>query len=75
MTLYRVGGVRFQRRGRVVFADPRDLDLQVDDRVVVATEGGPRVGTVVIAPRQVVHSDVKGPLPPVLGRMPEGQSP
>jgi hypothetical protein len=33
------------------------------------------VGTVVIAPRQVVHSDVKGPLPPVLGRMPEGQSP
>lgn len=63
---YRVAGIRFQRSGKVVFVDPRDLDVQVDDAVVVAMDDGPRLGTVVIAPRQVIHSEVRGPLPPVL---------
>lgn len=66
VVLYRVAGVRFQRGGRVVFADPRDLDLQVDEQVVVAMPDGPTVGTVVIAPRQVIHWEGKGPLPPIL---------
>lgn len=72
ITLYRVAGVRFQRGGKVVFADPRDLDLQVDERVVVAMPQGPTVGTVVVAPRQVIHWEPKGPLPPILRKaMPE----
>ncbi|MFN3974836.1 MAG: hypothetical protein ACK4K2_06145 [Dehalococcoidia bacterium] len=66
VVLYRVAGVRFQRGGRVVFADPRDLDLQVDEQVVVAMPHGPTVGTVVITPRQVIHWEGKEPLPPIL---------
>ncbi|GBD10504.1 hypothetical protein HRbin23_00147 [bacterium HR23] len=66
--LYRVAGVRFRRSGRVVFVDPHDLDLQVDERVVIATPEGPKLATVVIAPRQVIHSEAKGPLLRVLRR-------
>ncbi|MCS7206899.1 MAG: hypothetical protein NZ951_03055 [Dehalococcoidia bacterium] len=71
--LYRVAGVRFERSGPVHFVDPRDLDLAVDDPVVVATPQGPRVGIVVIAPRQVIHSEVRGPLPFILRRATAGE--
>lgn len=62
----RIVGVRFQRSGRVHYYDGGDLELQVNDPVVVEAEGGSRVGWVAIGPGQLLHSDLKGPLPRVL---------
>ncbi len=52
-----LAGVRFQRGGRVYYCDPRDLDLQVNDRLVVEADWGPAVGWVVIAPQQMIHAE------------------
>ena len=59
-------GVRFKRGGRVHYCDPANLDLSVGDRVIVETEEGPREGQVVIAPGQVLGSELRGPMDPVL---------
>ena len=59
-------GVRFKRGGRIHFFDPANLDLAVGDRVVLETADGTREGSVAIAPSQVLHSDLRGPLDPVL---------
>ena len=62
-------GVRFKPHDRVQFFDAADIPLSVGDRVVVDTEDGPRVGRVAIAPGQVAHSDLRGPLSLVLERV------
>jgi cell fate regulator YaaT (PSP1 superfamily) len=62
-------GVRFERAGPVEYFDPADVDLSVDDRVVVETDEGPREGHVVIAPEQVLYSELRGPLDRVLHRV------
>ena len=61
-----VVGVRFSLGGRVHYFDSAGLDLAVRDRVVVDTEQGTREGQVVIAPGQVLYSELRGPLSPVL---------
>ncbi len=63
-----VVGVRFARAGKVEYFDPSGLELSAGDEVLVETEDGPRAGRVVIAPAQVVHSDLRGPLEPVLSK-------
>ena len=62
-------GVRFTSAGLVRYFDPGEQDLDVDDRIVVETEGGPREGVVAIAPRQVLFSELRGPLVPVLHKV------
>ena len=62
-------GVRFSRSGPVHYFAPGDLGLSVGDRVVVETEDGEREAGVVIAPQQVLYSDLRGPLDPVLRRL------
>ena len=62
--------IRFTLNGRVHYFDPAELDLSVDDRVSVETDEGPRDGWVVIAPDQVLHSDLHGPLDRVLKKLP-----
>ena len=62
-------GVRFMPNDRVQFFDAMDISLSVGDRVIVETEDGPREGRVAIAPGQVAHSDLRGPLSPVLERV------
>ena len=64
-------GVRFEPAGRVHYYDPASLDLVGGDRVVVETEHGSREGRVVIAPSQVLHSDLRGPMSPVLHKVQE----
>ncbi len=59
-------GVRFRPSGRVEYFAPADLELEVGDRVVVETDDGPREARVVVAPGQVLFSDLHGPLNPVL---------
>ena len=61
-----VVGIRFKRTGRVYYFDPAGIDLEVNDCVVVKTTRGPEMGKVVIAPRQVLASEISAPLKPVV---------
>ena len=62
-------GVRFELAGQVHYCDPSGLDLSVGDRVSVDTDEGEREGQVAIAPDQVIHSDLRGPMDPVLRKL------
>ena len=64
-----VVGVRFSPTDRVKYFDPGDNDLAIGDRVLAETEGGPQEGLVVIAPQQVLYSELRGPLAPVLHKV------
>jgi cell fate regulator YaaT (PSP1 superfamily) len=59
-------GVRFKRAGRVYYFDPADIELEVNDYVVVKTSRGLEMGRVVIAPEQVMESELEEPLKPVI---------
>ena len=59
-------GIRFKRAGRVYYFDPAGVELEVDDQVVVKTTHGLELGCVVIAPTQVLDSEVSGPLKSVV---------
>ena len=58
-------GVRFKRAGKVYYFEPAGIDLEVGDWVVVETTRGLELGQVVIAPKQVLASEVTKPLKPV----------
>jgi len=59
-------GIRFKRGGKVYYFDPAGIELEVNDWVVVKTTHGLELGFVVIAPKQVVDSEIPGPLKPVV---------
>jgi len=59
-------GIRFKRAGRIYYFDPAGIDLEVNDYVVVKTARGLELGHVVIAPKQVLASEVTEPLKQVL---------
>ena len=59
-------GIRFKRAGRIYYFDPAGIDLEVNDHVVVKTARGLELGHVVIAPKQVLASEVTEPLKPVV---------
>ncbi|MFC2057108.1 stage 0 sporulation family protein [Chloroflexota bacterium] len=59
-------GVRFKKAGRVYYFNPGGIDPEVNDYVVVETIRGLELGQVVIAPKQVLASDVSKPLKPVV---------
>jgi len=61
-----VVGVRFKRAGRIYYFDPAGIDVEVNDYVIVETSRGEELGCVVIAPNQVLESEVVKPLKPVL---------
>ena len=61
-----VVGVRFRRAGRVYYFDPSEIELEVNDRIVVKTIRGMELGYVVIAPTQVLDSEVSEPLKSVV---------
>jgi cell fate regulator YaaT (PSP1 superfamily) len=65
-TMKKVVGVRFKKTGKVYYFDPGDMELEVNEQVVVETERGLELGRVVIAPRQVIASELAEPLKPVL---------
>ncbi|MBF8266573.1 MAG: hypothetical protein HW388_81 [Dehalococcoidia bacterium] len=68
----RVVGVRFQRAGRVQYFDPGDVEIKVNDQVVVETDKGLEIALVVIAPSQVVYSEIKEPLKPITRKATQG---
>ena len=59
-------GIRFQRAGKIYYFDPAGINLEVNDHVVVKTARGLELGQVVIAPKQVLASEVTEPLKPVV---------
>ena len=68
-------GVRFRRAGEVFYFDPGELDLDVEDGVIVETEKGLELAWVVIAPKQVIYSELEGPLKPVIRKAGAGDDP
>tara|TARA_B100001013_G_C24379319_1_gene351459 strand:+ start:324 stop:542 length:219 start_codon:yes stop_codon:yes gene_type:complete len=67
-------GVRFRASGPVRYFDPRDAELDVGDRVMVATANGEKEGRVIIAPQQVLYSELRGPLNPVVRKLSVGDA-
>jgi cell fate regulator YaaT (PSP1 superfamily) len=60
-----VVGVRFRDSGRVYFFQVQDLFIEVGTWVVVPTSRGTEAARVVIAPRQMLLSQLEGDLKPV----------
>lgn len=58
--------MRFKDAGKVYYFDAGDFDLDVGNRVIVETSHGQEVGRVVIAPDQVIASEIKETLKPVI---------
>ena len=61
-----VVGIRFKRAGTIYYFDPAGITLELGDQVVVDTARGLTIGKVVIAPKQVLASELTEPLKPVL---------
>lgn len=61
-----VVGIRFKRTGKVYYFDPAGIDLDVNNHVVVKTVRGLEMGQVVVAPWQVLDSELREPLKPVV---------
>ncbi len=59
-------GVRFKRASRVYYFDPAGIELEANDYVVVKTARGLELGQVIIAPHQVLQSELTEPLKPIL---------
>ncbi len=62
-------GVRFKISDNVHFFDSGEFDLEVGERVIVDSEEGHREGFVVIGTRQVLFSELRGPMLAVLERV------
>jgi cell fate regulator YaaT (PSP1 superfamily) len=67
--LRNVVGVRFQRAGKVYYFDPVGIELEINDHVVVETGRGHVMGRVVIAPKQIIASELTDPLKPVVRKV------
>ena len=61
-----ITGVQIRPSEKVQYFDANHLSLTVGERVIVETWDGDQEGLVVIAPDQVLRSDLRGPLNPVL---------
>jgi cell fate regulator YaaT (PSP1 superfamily) len=59
-------GVRFREAGKVYYFDAGELDLDVGNYVVVETSHGLEIGRVVISAEQVLASEIKDSLKPIL---------
>ncbi len=55
-------GIRFRKAGKVYYFDPAGIELEANDYVIVKTSRGLELGHVVIAPGQVVASEMEEPL-------------
>lgn len=59
-------GVRLRRAGKVYYFDAAGIAVTVADQVVVETVRGIEIGTVAIAPEQVIEEQITEPLKPIL---------
>ena len=61
-----VVGIRFKDSGKTYFFDPRELDLEIGQSVIVDTVRGPELAKVAYARHEVPDSEVVGELKQVL---------
>jgi cell fate regulator YaaT (PSP1 superfamily) len=61
-----VVGVRFREAGKVYYFDGSGYELPVGTYVVVETSHGEEVGRVVVSPDQILSSEIREPLKPVI---------
>ncbi|MYE54840.1 MAG: hypothetical protein F4X34_06545 [Chloroflexi bacterium] len=61
-----LAGVQFKPSDKVQYFDANGIGLTVGERVIVETSDGEMEAVVVIAPEQVVASDLRGPMNAVL---------
>ena len=59
-------GVQFRPSDKVQFFDANGINLSVGDRVIVETWDGEMEAVVIIATEQVLRSDLRGPLNPII---------
>ncbi|MDP9237295.1 MAG: stage 0 sporulation family protein [Chloroflexota bacterium] len=59
-------GVRFKEAGKIYYFDCGEAELDVGNYVVVETSHGLEVGRVVISPEQVLASEIKESLKPIV---------
>ena len=64
--MVKIIGVRFRNVGKVYYFDPKDLDVQTGDYVIVETARGVEFGHVVIGPKEIDASKVVQPLKDVI---------
>ena len=64
-----LAGVQFKPSDKVQYFDANGIVLTVGERVVVETWDCEREGVVVIAPEQVLRSDLRGPLDLILRKI------
>ncbi len=64
-----LAGVRIGSFGKVQYFDANCIALSLGERVIVETWDGEQEGVVVIAPEQVLHSDLRGPLNPIVRKV------
>ena len=62
----KVVGVRFRKAGKIYYFDPKGLEVNKGESVLVETSRGVEFGTVVYGVREVEQKEVQGPLKPVL---------
>lgn len=62
-------GVRLMPYAKLQYFDASGISLSAGDRVLVETDEGTREGVVAIAPGQLLHSDLRGPLNPVIRKI------
>ena len=62
-------GVQFRPSDKVQYFDANGISLKVGDHVIVEACDGDREAIVVIAPDQVLRSDLRGPLSPVIRKV------
>ncbi len=65
-----LAGVQFTPSDKVQYFDANGINLSVGDRVIVETWDGEQEAVIVIAPEQVLRSDLRGPLNPILRKAP-----
>ncbi len=59
-------GVRFKEAGKIYYFDAGEYALDVGNYVVVETSHGLEIGRVVVSPEQVIASEIKDTLKPIL---------
>ena len=64
--MIRVVGVRFKKTGKIYYFDPKDLQIQTGDHVIVETARGVEYGWVAKGPIEIEDSEISGTLKPVI---------
>ena len=69
--MIKVVGVRFRTAGKIYYFDPKDIELEAGNHVIVETARGIEYGTVMVGPKQVTDDEVVQPLKPVIRKATE----